>query len=136
VITLGSPLRSVENSSNPLVLATARMIALLRRMDDGCLSESCSCGMNLLSERHPGDVPTTVVYSRTDGVVHWESCVDRTGSRLAENVEVMASHVGMGLNADVYRVVADRLAAPSRIATRPAAVIRLQRRQEQLPQLT
>jgi len=31
-----------------------------------------------------------------------------------ENVEVMGSHVGMGLNADVYRVIADRLAMPHR----------------------
>lgn len=136
VITLGAPLRAVENSSNSLVLAAARLIALLRRMDDGCLSESCSCGMTLLAERHPGEVPTTVLYSRTDGVVHWESCIDRSGSRSAENVEVMASHVGMGLNADVYRVVADRLAAPWRIASRPAPVLRLLQRQEQLPQLT
>jgi len=54
------------------------------------------------------------VYSRTDGVVHWESCVDLSGAPLVENVEVMGSHVGMAISADVYRVIADRLAMPPR----------------------
>ncbi len=136
VITLGSPIRLVEDSSNAFVIATARLIARMRNMDEGCLTQSCPCGMELV-ERHPGDVPTTVVYSRTDGVVHWESCVDRSGAKTVENVEVMGSHVGMGFNTDVFRVVADRLAcAPRASAPRPAPVVRLLRRPAQLPQLT
>jgi len=137
VITLGSPIRAVENSSSPLALAMARLIALLRGMDAGCLTQSCSCGMALV-EKHPGEVPTTVVYSRTDGVVHWQSCLDRSGARVVENVEVMASHVGMGVNIDVFRVLADRLAIPARSASRPTPVLRLLRRQKQrqLPQLS
>ena len=47
------------------------------------------------------------------------SCTGRaasimSGAPTVENVEVMGSHVGMGLNADVYRVIADRLAMPRR----------------------
>ncbi len=116
VITLGSPIRGARDSAAHLVSAAAAMIARARRLKQGCMTESCSCGMKL-SERQPTEVPTTVVYSRTDGVVHWESCVDRSGSRAVENVEVMASHIGMGLNSDVYRVVADRLALTARVAT-------------------
>jgi hypothetical protein len=67
-----------------------------------------------LMEGHPGEVPTTAMYSRTDGVVHWESCVDRSGVTTVENIEVTGSHVGMAVNAGVYRVVADRLAMPPR----------------------
>jgi triacylglycerol lipase len=134
VITLGSPIRYVEDSSNAVVIATARMIAKLRNMDDGCLTQSCSCGMALV-ERHPGDVPTTVVYSRTDGVVHWESCIDKSGAKTVENIEVMASHVGMGVNTDVLRVVADRLAAAPRVSMpRPTPVVRLIKRQERISQ--
>lgn len=119
VITLGSPIRDARDSSAPLVSAAASMIAKARGLKDGCMTESCPCGMKL-SERPHSDVPTTVVYSRTDGVVHWESCVDRTGANGVENVEVMASHIGMGLNSDVYRVVADRLAiAPRTSSPRP-----------------
>jgi triacylglycerol lipase len=113
VITLGSPVRSVGDSSHPLVLATARLISILRGMDHGCLTPSCACIKDLV-ERHPGEVPTTAMYSRTDGVVHWESCVDQSGATTVENVEVKGSHIGMAVNADVYRVVADRLAMPPR----------------------
>ena len=62
----------------------------------------------------PADVPTTHIYSRTDGVVHWESCIDLSGAPRVENVEVMGSHVGMRLNVEAYRVIADRLAPPRR----------------------
>ena len=113
VITLGSPVRSVQNSCHTFVLAAARLISILRGMDHGCLTPSGTCIMNLM-ERYPGEVPTTAMYSRTDGVVHWESCVDQSGATAVENIEVTGSHVGMAVNAGVYRVVADRLAMPPR----------------------
>ena len=109
VISLGSPIRMPRRAANLAVEAVAKSIAILRGRAQGCLSESCQCGL-ILSDESPADVPSTHVYSRTDGVVHWESCVDLSGAPTVENVEVMGSHVGMGLNADVYRIIADRLA--------------------------
>ena len=113
VISLGSPLRMPRNAANLAVQAVARSVAAIRGKADGCLSEACQCGL-MLSDESPPDVPTTHVYSRTDGVVHWESCVDFSGAPTVENVEVMGSHVGMAISADVYRVIADRLAMPPR----------------------
>ena len=113
VISLGSPIRQPRHTANLAVQAVARSVAAIRGKADGCLSESCKCGL-MLSDESPAHVPATHVYSRTDGVVHWESCVDLSGAPTVENVEVMGSHVGMGLNADVYRVIADRLAMPHR----------------------
>ena len=113
VISLGSPLRQPRRVANLAVQAVARSVAALRGKGDGCLSESCQCGL-MLSDESPAQVPTTHVYSRTDGVVHWQSCIDESGAPTVENVEVMGSHVGMGLNVDVYRVIADRLAMPHR----------------------
>lgn len=55
------------------------------------------------------DVPTTSIYSRSDGVVAWQSCVLRRTAR-AENVEVDGSHMGLPWNPKVVDVVADRLA--------------------------
>ena len=112
-ISLGSPLRQPRKAANLAVQAVARSMAALRGKADGCLSESCQCGL-ILNDDSPAEVPATHVYSRTDGVVQWQSCVDLSGSPTVENVEVTGSHVGMGLNADVYRVVADRLAMPHR----------------------
>ncbi len=107
VITLGSPLRLLSGV-NTVVTATARALGLVRGSRKGCFTESCSCGMEL--EERQLEVPATVVYSRSDGVVPWQSCIDRSGSRLVENIEVMASHCGMGLHPDVCRIVTDRLA--------------------------
>lgn len=56
-------------------------------------------------------VPTTSVYSKSDGVVSWQGCLECAGDR-AENVEVRASHLGMVTHPEVLRVVADRLAQP------------------------
>src|SRR6201998_1576281 len=55
-------------------------------------------------------VPATSIYSRTDGVVNWRTCLQRP-SDTAENIEVrLASHVGLGVNAAALWAVADRLA--------------------------
>ena len=58
--------------------------------------------------RRPIPVPITSVYSRVDGVVAWEACVDTTSAH-AENIEVNASHVGLGFSPDVYEIIARRL---------------------------
>ncbi len=63
----------------------------------------------------PLRVPVTALLSRRDGVVAWESCVDRTSTDV-EHVEVGSPHLGMGIDPDVWRVVADRLARPDRRA--------------------
>ena len=54
-------------------------------------------------------VPTTSIFSRTDGVVSWPLSIQKE-SRTAENIEVIASHVGMGMNPIALYAVADRLA--------------------------
>jgi pimeloyl-ACP methyl ester carboxylesterase len=55
-------------------------------------------------------VPTTSIYSRTDGIVNWRTSLLRP-SDTAENIEVhLASHIGLGVNAAALWAVADRLA--------------------------
>ena len=56
-------------------------------------------------------MPTTSIYSRTDGVVAWRCSVNEP-SPLAENIEVHASHIGLGLNPLALYALADRLAQP------------------------
>jgi predicted alpha/beta hydrolase family esterase len=56
-------------------------------------------------------VPTTSVYSKSDGVVSWRGCIEQR-TPLAESVEVAASHLGMVTHPDVLRIVVDRLAQP------------------------
>lgn len=54
-------------------------------------------------------VPSTSIFTRTDGVVAWRSCVQSEGP-FAENVEVRGSHIGLGVNVAATFVLADRLA--------------------------
>jgi predicted alpha/beta hydrolase family esterase len=57
-------------------------------------------------------VPTTSVFSRSDGVVAWQACQERCEHPQAENVEVEASHIGLVWHPKVWRVLADRLNQP------------------------
>jgi pimeloyl-ACP methyl ester carboxylesterase len=64
-------------------------------------------------KRVPLRVPVTAIYSRRDGVVSWRACVDPEGDGPIEHVEVDSTHVGLGFSAEVYRLVARRLALPA-----------------------
>jgi pimeloyl-ACP methyl ester carboxylesterase len=54
-------------------------------------------------------VPTTSIYSRSDGVVAWETCLHAGESPHVQDLEVRGSHVGLGWNRAVLRIVGDRL---------------------------
>ena len=59
----------------------------------------------------PPPVPTTSIFSRSDGIVAWPCCVQAQGP-LAESIEVSSSHIGIGMNPAAWFAVADRLAQP------------------------
>jgi len=63
--------------------------------------------------RVPPRCPTTSIYSKTDGVVAWQ-CSLNEGAAHTENIEVHASHIGMGMNPLALFAVADRLAQKPR----------------------
>jgi pimeloyl-ACP methyl ester carboxylesterase len=60
--------------------------------------------------RRPPPVPTTSIYSKSDGVVAWQACRHATRSKLTQDIEVSGSHIGMSWNRAVLSVIADRLA--------------------------
>jgi hypothetical protein len=59
--------------------------------------------------REPPPVPTTSLYSRTDGVVDWQLSIHEPGPH-RENIEIDASHNGMGMHPAAWFAIADRLA--------------------------
>lgn len=104
VITLGSPFRMTlrdRSTASPLfdTLAPIHQAELLELANQ---SER---------ERPPLLMPSTAIYTRTDGIVRWHTCIDEAGP-LRENVEVRGSHSGLGHNPSVLAVVADRLSLP------------------------
>ena len=97
VVTLGSPLTGHPKGTNAW-----RVFELVSgfRSDDERLME--------LVNGVPS-VPTTSIMSKTDGIVNWRMSLARE-SKIAENIEVSATHLGMGANPAVLWIIADRLA--------------------------
>ncbi len=64
-----------------------------------------------MRERHrvPISIPITSVYSKRDGIVSWQACLDTLNPRVT-NVEVGSSHFGMGIDPAVWRLAARLLA--------------------------
>jgi dienelactone hydrolase len=99
VVTLGSPFANDVTATN-----ATRLYEALSGEAVGDNAE--------LEAAIAGDlpVPTTSIYSRSDGVVNWRTCLLRP-SATAENIEVhLASHIGLGVNPAALWAVADRLA--------------------------
>lgn len=72
--------------------------------------------MTALSEQldrdRPITTPLTVIYSRRDHVVSWQACVDHHSPNV-EHYEVGSTHLGLGVDPDVWALVARRLASVS-----------------------
>ncbi|MBV8106967.1 MAG: alpha/beta fold hydrolase [Hyphomicrobiales bacterium] len=100
VVTLGSPF-AAPGASNVGVL--------WRRLTGEAFPAHTRERMRALGAPLP--VPSTSIYSRSDGVVAWQACRQTEGAQ-SENVEVRGSHTGLGFNPTALWVIADRLAQP------------------------
>jgi pimeloyl-ACP methyl ester carboxylesterase len=67
----------------------------------------------------PLPVPSTSIYSRSDGVVHWQACTSQDDDDEIDSVEVDASHLGLIWHPEVLAVVAERLSRPDRAVPVP-----------------
>ena len=105
VVSLGSPFASATGGSVARLVREAFEQISKRSVTEFRATISAS------DPRLPPGVPSTSIYSRTDGVVHWHSCLEQNDA-LTENIEVYGSHCGMVVNVSVLQAVADRLAQP------------------------
>jgi len=103
VITLGAPF------GDPRGTKAWRLLQKLHRSD---VPEEVQDFDGWLRKAN-GDrrVPTTVIYSPSDGVVA-QAVARLRPSSYVENVPVHSSHVGFAMNPLVYRLIAARLALP------------------------
>jgi pimeloyl-ACP methyl ester carboxylesterase len=102
VITLGSPFNDPDGDASNLT-------GLYRILNpEGAAKHSQFSDLEW-QIGSPPPVPTTSIYSKSDGVCHWRACVQHGGHDRVENIEVVSSHTGMGVNAQVLFVIADRL---------------------------
>jgi hypothetical protein len=98
VITLASPFRNPDATSIP-----AGLLALRPAHPNEAAFRA------RLASALP--VPSTAIYSRSDGIVSWESCCEEAGPR-SESIEVASSHLGMICHPIVLLTIADRLSQP------------------------
>jgi pimeloyl-ACP methyl ester carboxylesterase len=94
VISLGSPYRMTGGPLDPLGSGERDALAHAAELEE---------------DRPPLEVPATSIYSRTDGIAPWHTCIDGEGG-CCENIEVRGTHLGMAINPAVVLAVLDRLA--------------------------
>jgi triacylglycerol lipase len=113
IVTLGAPSVSMLKV-HPLVLLQVGLVGALGTgrvpglMSLNCLRGACCEPFRAdLPAPFPPGVRYLSVYSRSDGIVDWRACLDPAATEL---IEVHASHCGMGLSEQVYRLLAGALA--------------------------
>jgi pimeloyl-ACP methyl ester carboxylesterase len=107
VVTLGSP-HANPYAVHPLVWTHGAAIAVLAALGvPGLASRHCRSGaccedfMRDLGADLPPGVQFLSIYSKRDGIVAWEACLDPW----AVNAEVLSTHCGMAVNAEVYELL-------------------------------
>jgi pimeloyl-ACP methyl ester carboxylesterase len=113
IVTLGAPHTDCF-AVHPLIRAQIVAVGLLGTLGvPGLFKATCQFGdcckvfTRELTAPFPADVGFVSIYSKRDGVVKWQACLDPA----AEHIEVDASHCGMAVHEGTYAAVAAALAA-------------------------
>jgi Alpha/beta hydrolase family len=101
VITIGTPFGGEADQNN---------LGWINGLSSGRTSKQEKELMARL--RRAPDVPTTSIFSRSDGVVAWQACMHDGDQEHTEDIEVDGSHCGLGWNPEVLSIVAERLGRP------------------------
>lgn len=100
IITLGSPFGGITEPNNATWMYN--IISNGKRVVD--------LDPELLADLpKPAPVPTTAIFTKEDGVVPWQVCMEQEESSIHQNVQVYGSHLGLGVNVSVLNIIADRL---------------------------
>ncbi|RZV55156.1 MAG: alpha/beta fold hydrolase, partial [Pseudomonadales bacterium] len=97
VITMGSPVVGGPKYTSTAAIFRAR-----------------NCDLDWIEQEvekrfeNPIRQPITAIFSKRDGVVGWRSSIDHFSPHV-NHIEVNVSHIGMGLNAGVWRLVLNAL---------------------------
>jgi len=100
VATLGSPFSGNTRST--------AVYPLVERLVSTPIEQIPVNYLRLLAGEPLQGIPSTAVFSKTDAIVPWEIAT-QAPSHFAENIEVYASHTGLGLSPAVLFALADRL---------------------------
>ncbi len=101
VITMGSPFAGINEPNNAKWL-----FDIINRGKE--ISEENKKRW-MLDIPAPAPVPTTAIYSKNDGIVPWQACMEITEDELRQNIEIEGCHFGLGHNPEVWKILEDRL---------------------------
>ena len=102
VITLGSPFDTQHGASS-----IEGLFKLITGMKDKDIEELDK----IMDYNRPPPhecTPCTSIFSKTDGVVHWKTCIEKPASN-TDNIEVLSSHFGMMAHPFIFYLLAERL---------------------------
>lgn len=110
IITLGSPVSvdTTGNQSPTTIKALYRLVS--HRL--GAAAHLMQPRAKYLREHRRLAIPTSCLYSLTDGVVPPQEATIDGDPAIHENIQVPGSHIGLVFNGIVLSIVADRLAQP------------------------
>jgi triacylglycerol lipase len=118
VITMGSPVSEIR--AHPMVLAMASFVRgrvqwrHRSRVEPQCYTAECTC--EFVRSLRRGLAPAirrTSIYTKTDGIVDWRSCLCEDEGA---NIEVSSTHGGLAFNAAVFREIAFLLSPDGRLS--------------------
>jgi len=99
IITMGSPFKGIHQPNN--VAWIYNFFNPRKQIKD--IDPILSADLPL-----PAPVPTTAIYTKEDGIVPWEMCIEEE-DELHQNIQVRGSHLGLGVNPSVLEIIEDRL---------------------------
>lgn len=101
VISLGSPFGEGRMTAS----IPARLFSALNPPEDLPIDQDVL--------HHAPPVPTTAIYSKGDGIVNWQTAVQKDGHAQAQSIQVRGSHCGMTFNPSIWFLIAERLSTPA-----------------------
>ena len=112
IVVLSAPVTSTLSVAPHVRKQLELLFRLHSRGISRVISADCvvgECGARIaaeLDEPFPAEVAYTSIYSESDAIIDWHTCLDPA----AEWVEVRSTHTGMGTDRAVAALVTDRLA--------------------------
>ncbi|MBV8453786.1 MAG: alpha/beta hydrolase [Deltaproteobacteria bacterium] len=105
VILLGSPIKDPHKHANPYIKMMALLTRHIQESGHGCTDQLATiCGVHSTEAPH---IPETLIYSKSDGVVDWASCIEEGPEVKA--FEVDSTHCGLPYNLDTLRIIRGRI---------------------------
>ncbi len=107
VITLGSPFNLAQpKATSDVGEVSSPILKIYERLNPGASEDVLLQGTPIWET--PPPVPSTSIYSESDGIAAWHSCIDQINES-TENLRISGSHIGMTHNPMIYYAVSNRL---------------------------